>query len=780
MKDKKVIILLLNGEESRFPLESERVLIGRDESCDIVIHDDSVSRKHAAISHKFNAIYIENVSSTGRITKNGEDVEYIQIEEGEEIGIGAAVLYWRVQNQASVVASAPTPMPQGEESTAHVSTDGNPVRDHAEFSLERPAGSNAQSQPDNFAVAATPEANPISGDFEIISSEKTTVQADSLHPVLKVLKGEMTTREIKLDFGSSWTVGRTPQCEVFIDNQKLSRQHFKILKVGNTYRVEDLGSANGTRLNGVTIKDAPLHPFDTIQAGPVEIQFIIVDADKFTPGSNLLDNALPIGIAVDHGFSGGASANEHTQFLAPEVIAKNSARSGGGFTNPFANVGSFQSGTGASTHSSLTTEPKASLVSRFGALPKERKILYSSLALFLILAGALGLVPSQPKSNESAVAQQAPVAKTTRTPANLAPEDNNGADPKEISPEFALLSTDKQNEIRALYVKAEQAKQDRNWKGAYDSSKAILNLVKRYKKATDILDEAQSYLNEEQIGILSKSLSNVADAAMDNKERVQLLVENGEKALQESRWDDAKESFSKAMNLDPTNDKATQGFAAAHAKSRNVTVKAPTELPQVTADSVAGEEEKDELDAFKKRYQDARSRFNSGAYREAIPIFRDIDQQIAAKLEDYAGTDRAPASIQKNVTAELKTLQSRVREGIESGRAQLRAEYQTQLADADQFINNRQYIEARETYDRILRLEPTFDDALEGREKLYSKIITEAKTLYQESLIYESVSDLDSAAEGYKKTKDLLTNVNHPLAIDYYKKSLFKLRRLQK
>lgn len=790
MKSEKEIVLLINGNEQRFPLSSERLLIGRDPSCEIAIQDPAISRKHAAILHKFDAIYIENISATGRITKNQQEVEYVQLEEGEEVGIGDAVLYWQKKDGAAREAEAP----RNDEATFAVPTPATPEASQSpndvEFSLDAggvPIQSQADSAPALSESEEPPSSDPVvdavaenAGDFEIVSSDdKTRVQGEALHPVLKITKGEEIGREIKLDFGQSWTVGRIPQCEVFIDNPKLSRQHFKINKVGAAYRVEDLGSANGTRLNGVSVKDAPLQPFDTIQAGPVEIQFVIVDAEKFVAASSLLDSVMPLNMANDAGPSleGGG---ESTQFLPPEVVAQASAFQQG--TNPFAKVGAFSAPMGTVSGVRSSTPDKRSA---FAKLPKEKKILYGSLAVFLLLAGVLLSGPS-PQQNTTEVASVPTETVTeSRSPATETPPppppEANAADPKEISSDFSLLSTDKQNEVQTLYGKAERARSERNWRVAYDSSKAVLNIVKRYKKATEILDEAQSYLNEEQIGILSKSSTNIADAALDTRERVRLLVENGEKALGEKRWEDAKESFSKAMNLDPTNEKATQGFAAAHAKKTNVVVNVPTSLPQ-PLDPIVNEREKDEIDALKRRYQDARSRFNSGAYRESIPIFKDIDEQIQRKMDDYDSDidERAPATIRKDYVFELKSLQSRVREGLESGRSQLRAEYQSQLADADQFVSNRQYIEARETYDRILRREPNFEDVVEAREKLYAKIMTEAKTVFQESLIYESVSDLDNAAEGYRKTKDLLTNVNHPTAIEYYKKAAYHMKRLQK
>ncbi|MBI4412112.1 MAG: diguanylate cyclase [Deltaproteobacteria bacterium] len=61
------------------------------------------------------------------------------------------------------------------------------------------------------------------------------------------------------------TVGRTPDCELWIEDPTISRRHFKIEVKNNRARVIDLGSTNGTYINGMKIEAQVLNDGDKIQ-----------------------------------------------------------------------------------------------------------------------------------------------------------------------------------------------------------------------------------------------------------------------------------------------------------------------------------------------------------------------------------------------------------------------------------------------------------------------------------------------------------------------------------
>src|SRR5678815_1661370 len=62
------------------------------------------------------------------------------------------------------------------------------------------------------------------------------------------------TRIIPLGDGAEVTFGRTRVSTVPVDSEKVSRLHAKISRSGSRVVVEDLGSRNGTKLNGARIE----------------------------------------------------------------------------------------------------------------------------------------------------------------------------------------------------------------------------------------------------------------------------------------------------------------------------------------------------------------------------------------------------------------------------------------------------------------------------------------------------------------------------------------------
>ena len=70
------------------------------------------------------------------------------------------------------------------------------------------------------------------------------------------------------------TMGRSRQCDVTVDDPNVSRQHAEIRPRGGSWVVSDLGSTNGSRLNGRSL-DQPtvLKPGDEIELGTTTLQF---------------------------------------------------------------------------------------------------------------------------------------------------------------------------------------------------------------------------------------------------------------------------------------------------------------------------------------------------------------------------------------------------------------------------------------------------------------------------------------------------------------------------
>jgi pSer/pThr/pTyr-binding forkhead associated (FHA) protein len=71
----------------------------------------------------------------------------------------------------------------------------------------------------------------------------------------------------------SITIGRAPDNMILIDDPSVSSRHAQLELVGETYRLKDLGSTNGTKVNGVPITETLLKFEDRIRFGAIEARF---------------------------------------------------------------------------------------------------------------------------------------------------------------------------------------------------------------------------------------------------------------------------------------------------------------------------------------------------------------------------------------------------------------------------------------------------------------------------------------------------------------------------
>ncbi len=73
------------------------------------------------------------------------------------------------------------------------------------------------------------------------------------------------------------TIGRSKRCSVFIDDEFLSKNHARIFLKDGSFYVEDLGSTNGSFLNGRRLGSSPVRIKDSDKLSFGNISFIFVD-----------------------------------------------------------------------------------------------------------------------------------------------------------------------------------------------------------------------------------------------------------------------------------------------------------------------------------------------------------------------------------------------------------------------------------------------------------------------------------------------------------------------
>lgn len=70
------------------------------------------------------------------------------------------------------------------------------------------------------------------------------------------------------------TVGRHPDSDIFLDDITVSRRHVRISRADAGYRLEDVGSLNGTYVNRERVDEARIDHGDEVQVGRYRLTFV--------------------------------------------------------------------------------------------------------------------------------------------------------------------------------------------------------------------------------------------------------------------------------------------------------------------------------------------------------------------------------------------------------------------------------------------------------------------------------------------------------------------------
>jgi hypothetical protein len=93
-------------------------------------------------------------------------------------------------------------------------------------------------------------------------------------PALVVRAGGGRAGETFLPAGERTRIGRSPDCDIFLDDVTVSRNHAVLVERDGEFYVEDQGSLNGTFVNRHRIESAQLENGDELQVGKYRMTFV--------------------------------------------------------------------------------------------------------------------------------------------------------------------------------------------------------------------------------------------------------------------------------------------------------------------------------------------------------------------------------------------------------------------------------------------------------------------------------------------------------------------------
>jgi len=131
---------------------------------------------------------------------------------------------------------------------------------------------------------------------------------------LVMTRGAQAGRAFPLD-GSRIRAGKSSACDLVIEDPAISREHFEIERRGEEFVLCDLGSTNGTMLDGTRVREAYLHPGAVILAGQTTLTF------------ESADQPLEVAPAASDGFGDllGRSTRMRQVFAALDRLARSDA-----------------------------------------------------------------------------------------------------------------------------------------------------------------------------------------------------------------------------------------------------------------------------------------------------------------------------------------------------------------------------------------------------------------------------------------------------------------------
>jgi hypothetical protein len=107
------------------------------------------------------------------------------------------------------------------------------------------------------------------GEFEPVELDEVAARGSSL--VIRAGGGRVG--ESFAVEGERMSIGRRPDCDVFLDDVTVSRDHALLIRRGDQWYLDDCGSLNGTYVNRSRIESQRLQEGDEVQIGKYKLTF---------------------------------------------------------------------------------------------------------------------------------------------------------------------------------------------------------------------------------------------------------------------------------------------------------------------------------------------------------------------------------------------------------------------------------------------------------------------------------------------------------------------------
>lgn len=266
----KAQLKFLNGDRAGevFNLREGRTVIGRQVG-DIALSDREVSSIHAIISYERNTWFVMDLGSTNGVYVNNQLTPESELRDGVEIRLGQSrMLFMGGKGEGEPAAtSSEVSYEGGEEATTDI--PGLSLGPAATETVELTNQPEPAPEP---MVARRPLDEEIQFGGALQESTGEHKGLSSFEVILEVVEG--ADRGLVYRFNSETILLGRLNTDLVVRDSDVSRRH-AIVEVfeDNLVYIRDLGSTNGTFVNGQRISTAKLKTSDQIKLGRCTLSF---------------------------------------------------------------------------------------------------------------------------------------------------------------------------------------------------------------------------------------------------------------------------------------------------------------------------------------------------------------------------------------------------------------------------------------------------------------------------------------------------------------------------
>lgn len=273
--------------------EGTEWIIGRDPSCNFVIEDSTVSRKHVLLTKTDAGISLKNLNSANPVAVNSEIVAQERLlKEGDRVQIGNTILLY------SEKALPPSLKKKGGYDDIFGDIEEPPQEMFSTPEEPSAEPEPAAIEPEELRIPPAPpkpEMTAYDTIFEDTGNEEdlsfNLIPKEPL--MLKVIAGPNAGAEIGIEQGKTYILGKDPNaCEIVFQDLSVSRQHARLtVHSDGVIDIEDLGSKNGVAVNGALLTEKKVvTPQDLIALGTTI--FMIIDREA--PQETIYSPTVPL------------------------------------------------------------------------------------------------------------------------------------------------------------------------------------------------------------------------------------------------------------------------------------------------------------------------------------------------------------------------------------------------------------------------------------------------------------------------------------------------------